>query len=154
MLGLAFADPRSVTTNPLKRMNLMKKIFALMAVSVLTSTAALAAGGDQYELVYDCKPEVAIPDNGLELQLLRGGIAGGTTIRTTRSFIGSNQINNYFVGQVPMDPQIDGAPVVYKGQGIVFSINFTTAPRPDGKRFATLKTKQYGIETVLCEVNR
>jgi len=109
------------------------------------------ANGDEYKTILNCKPSVIRPDLGMTLQLLESGITGSTVIRTTRYFLGHRQVNNYYVQRQPINPRIFGAPLVFKGETILFSINMTTSPSKNNVRPATLTTGQYGFESLLCK---
>ena len=125
----------------------------VLLIAVMTLSASLAfAAGDQQQVVYDCTLATPVMDLGLHLQLVEGGIAGLTEIQTTRYFMGRTQNDTYVVQQKPVDPTLLGAPEVYLGQKVSFSINMTTAPRPDGTRLATFVTQQYGQETLKCTI--
>lgn len=126
-----------------------KLITALLTVTGSIFSSTTFASADEYKVVFDCTLPVIRPGVGLNLQVLEGGFAGGTTIRISRLSTGHSQVDNYHVKKQPIGPI--GSSLVYKGKGINFRINMTTTPNEDGSRTADLSTKQYGQEVLKCE---
>lgn len=122
----------------------MKKFFALALMTAM-GTTSFANGGDQYNVLLNCESATVQDDASMNLELLSGGLAGLTTIRITRNFNGNSQVNNYIVTQ----QQVSRKTLVYKGDGISFSVKMTKNPT---KRTANLVTEQ-GQEYLNCPAN-
>src|SRR4051812_29038557 len=117
----------------------MKKILALTAFLSIFASASLAQAADEYTLHLVCEQARMVPDASVTMELFEGGFTGLTTIQVTHFFLGHRNEETYVVQKQPMLPHIVGAPVIYQGEGIMFTINFTTAPQPDGKKHAHLE---------------
>ena len=103
--------------------------------------------GNSERLVFNCELKNKILDNGMQMELTKGGFVG-PKITVKRSLLSGGSEKTFIVKEV-MDNR-PGAPQVYKGPGIVFSINMTVTPRPDHLHLGKLKTKEAGLEEVLC----
>ncbi len=128
----------------------MKKM--ILSTLILAGFAAQAApGADQYKVVLSCRSLYAAIDNNVEVLLLEGGLAGGITLRVSRSkFVGLSE-TNYFVKKQQPPEGMDGAPVVYAGKGVKLSVNYTTAPIGNG-HYGRLSQKNVGGGTLTDEL--
>ena len=116
----------------------MQKFVFLVGVMSLTSPLF---GFTKIEL--QCRPSVMRPDQGLSAVVYYhspqiGSHIGSQSVTVTTQSIAGPQtvIRNRRVNRVVADRP--GAPVRYLGTEFELSINFTVAPRPDRKTFATL----------------
>lgn len=131
----------------------MKQLILITLFSI-SSLSAFAA--DELKVLFQCGPEIVRPDVGISLQVLVGGIAGVPQIKITRYKLGRRQEEQYmaqFKNQT--NGPVGGATVLagIAGSEIKFSINMTTAPGPQGKRRATVETKNHGKEYLLCAIH-
>jgi len=113
-------------TLPKFRGEQMKKTILALLVSV--SAFANAQSADQIYTVFTCQRKVAIPDLGLSVTVREGGIAGMTQVQVRRFFLGHDSQTNYYVQQELVKQGVVGAPMVFDGNGIRLTANFTTAP--------------------------
>lgn len=120
----------------------MKKVLFAMAALMMMGLSAHANTGDQMTTVMTCGPLVAHPDLGMKLTLTKGGLAGMTMIRIERFFLGHSSVENFIVEQMPQEQFRLGAPLVFQGQDISLTVNYTTAPTPQGGHHGTLQLQQ------------
>jgi hypothetical protein len=130
------------------------KTLILTTVALLGMSQAQAA--DQLVTVMKCRPAVLRHDVGMSLEVKEGGFAGIPQIVIKRRLLGRVQTETYMVRKeqyrcgVP-GTRCLGAPIVYKGNGINLSVNFTTTPTPDGAHHGTLVTRKNGTEEIVCK---
>ena len=115
----------------------MKKLL-LTAGLLMICLNAFAA--DEINDLIKCQPLKLVPDLGMSVTLSQGGIAGLTTLKVERFFLGSTNTQNYIVRQQNVDPRLLGAPMTFTGDQVSFSVNYTTAPLKDGAHIGSLVT--------------
>ena len=126
----------------------MKNLFLVFSLSASLLSSAALASGDMMVDTIKCQPQEIHPDLGMSLVVSEGGLAGIPQIYITRYFIGYSSNETYLARVQPPEPRRLGAPVVYKGNGISLSINFTTSLLEDGGHLGFLTLQKPGQEAM------
>lgn len=116
----------------------MNKFIAIaflgLQFAAISGAQAVVGGPDQIYTDVSCHNLSGLT-GGLSVQIKSGGFAGLTWAELTNRdglgpFVNLGQIT---VHQVPAQPGVDGAPLVYQGEGFELSINVDGAPTPQGQ---------------------
>jgi ribosomal protein RSM22 (predicted rRNA methylase) len=129
----------------------MKSVLTAFVLGLALSATARAQMADQMITVLKCTNKVVVPDNGLQVVVEEGGIAGLTQIKVTRFFLGRMSEKTYIAKLVPPVPHRLGAPMVYEGKDITLSVNFTTAPLENFGHIGYLETADSSQEALNCQ---
>ena len=129
-------------------------VFAAITSTTSTSKAMVSIHPDAFRDIMICQPVELRPDMGMEVKVNQGGIAGITQVIITRYFLGHSTTSTHIVKRIQLDKYRPGAAVVYVGQNVRLSINYTTTPNKDGGHASTLElveNEQVSAEQLSCQ---
>jgi hypothetical protein len=124
-----------------------------LMIAILMSLSAQAQTGDMMKTVMTCVPTTLRPDVGMSVTVSTGGLAGLTQVRVRHFFLGRSSVETFIVQEQPVDTHKLGAPIVFEGNGIRLSANFTTAPLKDGGHIGHLVIDGQGSDELSCKLN-
>lgn len=115
----------------------MKNILSICALTLLTFSAQAS---DELIDVLQCRPVASKADAGLSVSVAQGGFAGITLVTINRFFFGQHTIAKHLVKQLPLLPGRAGSPVIFEGDTVRLSVNFSTRALKNGSHPALLIT--------------
>lgn len=115
----------------------MKSIIATLALVLGTQAHAVVTMPDMIYTTIRCERSVDVQDAGLRVEVRSGGLAGLTQVVITEIYEGGSTVHSQYVRE-KISPAL-GAPIVYEGNGVSLSINFTTAPDAKGGHRGVLR---------------
>ncbi|MGZ3722755.1 MAG: hypothetical protein ACXVA9_07495 [Bdellovibrionales bacterium] len=111
----------------------MKTILAMiLALGFQAQAKAQSVGADEIKTIITCERAQNVPDLGLSVEVRQGGLAALTEVQVSKFFLGHSTIAKYYVQQLPIRSKHLGSPIVYQGNGVTLSINFTSSPDAKG----------------------
>lgn len=140
-------------------MNLTKlslSALAILSVSAFHAQASsLSVSVEEPVLSLECKHEPVQPDNDILVKVSEYQNQNRQVIEVSRSLFTGPTRDLYYTRTVDTKGRL-GAPVMFRGPGIEFAINYTTPPYKDGRRIARLvltqKSQDPEITQLICEL--
>jgi hypothetical protein len=115
----------------------MKKMiaFAFVAMQIAAVSAAHADIADELYTVVQCTSQSIMLSHNVQVEIKEGGFSGVTlaTVTLQNGPAPARTLGPISVRQKPVQPGVDGAPLVYVGQDFELSVNVDGAPTPRGQ---------------------
>ncbi len=134
--------------------NLIKSV-AVLSFIFATSAFAKSPSTPQkppiLETLVECTTQLSHPDIGTGVSILENPQNGELSLEVNRFSLGHNKIDEYLVKEVPQNPKIKGAPLVYKGKKASLTLIVDAAPNPKGIS-SVLNIKNQGSMDLYCKI--
>jgi len=127
----------------------MKKMLPLFALLAISSTVFAA---DEMNPKFNCHRVPVIPDAGMGVTVLEGGIFFHTAVKVQNFFLGHSTSDNYLVRDIPSADGVAYEDSATQGQELSLNIN-QEARLKDGGYPAQLRLKNQKVSLSCTDAN-